>query len=649
MTLAALLAERGIDRALIIDDGYDVVPRAVDLTDDRDAWANFIADLSLYHDAVEAAYPGYDQFGTDDLIRSDAFVGALWNAKGTLPGEAWEELFGRYERDEASDGAFLAELERELRLLGLAVNRAGRNTAIEDKMVPLVFVDLFLGRAQDDDALADSIARVREITARREDDPPLVVLMSRSDRLDLNKERFRRSTGLLGAMFRVSSKRALLEGGMLARILIRLAQHRADARRLAVLLNAWDRGLDEARVRFMEKVRKLDLPDYAQIRDLLVAFEGQPLGSYLLDVFDRVLQYEIEAERATILAAREVNEVDLSRYLAPHIAGSPDLQDLVHRTIYQNPERLAVPSTVSGIPLSFGDVLAEAAPLDAGEDLLEHQVFAVMSPACDLVRAGCGNVMLLAGTLKRLTPDQWSYGAGGARTPVLILQGDRRYWISWNLRDVRTKAAEEVGRMLNDHRPLMRLREGPALELQQRMLAHLGRIGQLAQLPATFPIAVELHAVDAHGEWRQVPLPSLDRDGGVCFVGRDEASKQNVRLVLSEAACDDIMSHIAALAEADVPSDAAQGLARLHAAVDLSRQLEDGLDVSAVKQAYAQAKAPRRDEEEAQPVLPVHIARNPEGVPARQAQRHGVIALVLRDLPTATNGRGGTAPQEGYT
>ncbi|AZN98090.1 MAG: hypothetical protein EOQ42_16630 [Mesorhizobium sp.] len=89
-------------------------------------------------------------------------------------------------------------------------------------------------------------------------------------------------------------------------------------------------------------MRRLDLSDYGEISQLLLNFEGQPLGSYLVDVFDSALQFEIEADGPTIEAARALKDVDLSLYPAPHIAGTSDLQHLVHQTVWQHRARLGV-------------------------------------------------------------------------------------------------------------------------------------------------------------------------------------------------------------------------------------------------------------------------------------------------------------------
>jgi hypothetical protein len=136
---------------------------------------------------------------------------------------------------------------------------------------------------------------------------------------------------------------------------------------VAAFLAAWELGLAGAANEFMKLMRRLDLSDYSKIREVLLEVEGQPLGSYMLDVFDRVLQHEIEGDRSTIAAAQELNAIDPAKYPTPYIAGSSDLQDLVARLLWQNPERVKVTANTAntaGMPVSFGDVLVRRSRLD---------------------------------------------------------------------------------------------------------------------------------------------------------------------------------------------------------------------------------------------------------------------------------------------
>ena len=138
-------------------------------------------------------------------------------------------------------------------------------------------------------------------------------------------------------------------------------------------------------------MRRLDLSDYSRIQEVLLDVEGQPLGSYMLDIFDRVLQHEIEGDLPTISAARELNAIDPAKYPAPYIAGSSDLQNLVARSLWQNAERLKVAGNTAGMPVSFGDVLVRRSRLElaapAAARWISRMSLSCLLLPCDLVRS----------------------------------------------------------------------------------------------------------------------------------------------------------------------------------------------------------------------------------------------------------------------
>lgn len=94
MTLPELLQGRGFASALIVDDAYEEVPTAADLTMEDDAWPNFMDDLRVQEDLVNEMFPDFDAMEGPDLRESDDFVAALWRAKDRLNAELWETLFG---------------------------------------------------------------------------------------------------------------------------------------------------------------------------------------------------------------------------------------------------------------------------------------------------------------------------------------------------------------------------------------------------------------------------------------------------------------------------------------------------------------------------------------------------------------------------
>ncbi|HCE24614.1 MAG TPA: hypothetical protein DF282_19210, partial [Hyphomonas sp.] len=328
--------------------------------------------------------------------------------------------------------------------------------------------------------------------------------------------------------------------------------------RVAGFVHAWDSGLNEARERFIRVLRRLDLSDLAQVRALLLDFEGERLGEYLLDVADRVLQHEIEDDDDTIAAALELNKIDLDKYPAPHLTGTPDLQDLVHRMVFLHRDRLRL-SEDNGKPvLQFGDVLRWK---KEGEEVYGNDVCLAVTPACDLVRGGAERVMLLAGKLEELQPRDWSYKAGPVRTAIIILPEEGRRWIKWNLKDVRTLGWEELDGLLGEGQRLIRigrLREIYAIEIQEMLLADLGRIGRPANMPVPFRVSVSLYYVDTASNARKLEIREIE--SAACYVGRDHDSKPVHRLVLTERDCDQIEQALKTLEENSVHNSARPSL-----------------------------------------------------------------------------------------
>src|SRR3989338_9544661 len=251
MSLNELLFERKLTKALIVDDGYDEVPKAQDLIKQGAAWENFFADVGESDKGIIVkSFPKYEEIDADDIRLSDDFVATIWSLRKTLRPELSTPLFEEYEQASKTDQAFLSKLEAALRAVGIEPIQAGRNIPATGKTVSIIFADLFLGSAQNDSDLEASLIRLKELLTGREASPPLVILMSSSPRLSEKKAYFRDKAHLLGAMFRVLSKNDLTNETRFSQVLNRLALHNEDALRLASFLHCWDVGLNEAKSRF---------------------------------------------------------------------------------------------------------------------------------------------------------------------------------------------------------------------------------------------------------------------------------------------------------------------------------------------------------------------------------------------------------------
>jgi hypothetical protein len=126
---------------------------------------------------------------------------------------------------------------------------------------------------------------------------------------------------------------------------------------------------------------------------------------------------------------------------------------------------------------------------------------------------------------------------------------------------------------------LARMRESPALELQQRLLSDLGRVGQVAPMPATFSVGVAVHYLDVAGRPALLPTPTLDADGGICWVGRDDIGSQKLRLSLGEDACDQVCAALQAVDPDQLYPDVRALVASLLSSGELLTLLAAGVEL----------------------------------------------------------------------
>ena len=570
--IAQLLTDGGIRKAVVIDDAFDEAPRTDDL--DVDSWNTFWDDIVAYEGAIQEIYPAYVDSEREDLQDSNDFISSLWEHRASLPEEVRANLFEDYEQKSPGEREWLNGLAASLRRLGLECTTLGREFANGARDADLVFIDLFLGFWESQSDMEQAIDGIGALVRGRESSPPLVILMSRSPRLAERRNEFRDRAGLLGSTFRVVSKTDLATEGTLEAMLSRLASHYEDAKRVAAFVHAWDSGLNQARESFVQVLRRLDLSDLAQIRALLLDFEGQNLGEYLLDVADRVLQHEIEDDDDTIAAALGLNKIDLGKYPAQHLVGSPDLQDLVHRMVFLHSDRLRLSEDGGKVQLQFGDVLRWKQKDGAA---YSDDVSLVVTPACDLARDGVERIMLLSGKLESLQPRNWSYKAGPIRTAIAILPDESRKWIRWNLKDVKALSWSELDALLGEQEKLSRigrLREIYAIEIQQMLLSDFGRVGRPANLPVPFPVDVSFFYVGTDS--RAQKLDVEETASAACYVGRDADSKPVHRLVLSEQTCDQIERAILALDNDNLHQSARASLTAVKADRGLFTRFERG-------------------------------------------------------------------------
>ena len=140
----------------------------------------------------------------------------------------------------------------------------------------------------------------------------------------------------------------------------------------------------------------------------------------------------------------------------------------------------------------------------------------------------------------------------------------------------------------------------------------MGRIGQPANPPATFPVSISLYAVSPDTSGRTVAVDGLDT--AVCFVGRDAARNRVDHLVLGELACDALRGMIQEYPDENVHKGARPSLAAIKTDINFFERFEKGLIVVPQKDGKWQEEKGKDN------LVYLHILRNDGFVEGDKAQ-----------------------------
>ena len=513
--------DAGIGSAIIVDDGYDEIPQVAELLDEG-AWDSLFDDAQgAEAERIEALFPAYNPEDRGELRSDQTFINALWQARDEIR-DLLGGLFDDYEHKISDNRPFLEAAEAALTTLEIPFEKCGRNFVEAAVDADLIVIDLFLGIQQGARDREFTVARLKEVIERREDHPlPSIVLMSQVPGIDDMAKGFRQDVKLHASAFRHIRKNDLPKPGRMEGLILTLATHRSDSQALATFVETWETKAIEAVHAAAGTLRKIDIDDLQHIRSMLLRFEGLNTSSYMLDVFDRVLQYEIESHSAVLEAAITLDE--MADDPAPlMISNDRDTYAVLEQTLFVNPKR-RTHATGAEWPIAFGDILGPrpGTPVKrrgffAGRDDL---VFFVASPECDLIRKdGLTTALLVAGSLKEIDMAKPGLAVTAKTTPILVMDGDQRFQVDWDFGDLRTVKLDQARRLLHpkhgDMAIVARLREGTALGLRQQLLSNVGRVGELAPLPRSMKFQANLHLPLQQGGIQPITMPD-----GVAITG----------------------------------------------------------------------------------------------------------------------------------
>ncbi|ADD75689.1 Hypothetical Protein PANA_0522 [Pantoea ananatis LMG 20103] len=550
-----------IKKALLIDDSYNKKPKKENISYSDD-WDLLFSDLTVRDiEIIKEKFPDYENIEVDALKESDEFIAILWDLRDQI--QSCTPFFERYISDTNYDLELLNHLKKKLCEYNIEVTQIGiplladssHKAILKNPEIDLIFIDLFLGGSQDSKSKKRSIDTIKHIIKERENSPPLVILISRSPSLESSKIEFRDETLIIESMFRILPKIDIKNDVKFEQILYRLIYEIENSKKIVNFINSWKRGINSSLEKTLATMRSLDLSTYSKLKELLLDGEGESTGNYIVDVFEHIMQHNIEEDSDIINSAIRLNDLGNSSTYYPYITKDKNLHTLLYSVLFKNNNRAKISST-DGKNLRFGDIISICSLENADEKekhyLIDRynseDVFIVITPACDLQRCSVYNVLLLKGKISNLSLNSWIANDNEIITPIVKIDDEFKS-IKWDVKSIETLLAKDISNMLENNfiKKIATLRENAALSIQQNFLASVGRVGLIAPMPASYIVKLELFYLDKNKKLKKIDLTennSPQENFAICYVGRYLQEKNSKSITLSEELAENIRKSI---------------------------------------------------------------------------------------------------------
>jgi hypothetical protein len=485
--IALSLQELGITEAAIVDDAYD--PPTVE-SFDGDEIADFWTAIEREEEMLTelAKLSGSEVKNREDL--GNEIIGKLWKGLeesklGKLSDPCTERLFATMLQKRVD----VDTLSGHLKTVGLNVITVGReNGYLPPPTVKLVFLDYVLNPSERTNlgSLATQKAKQMYSGTASDADKPFIILISARPNVEEQKERFREDSGLLGGLFGFIARDDIKHRDKFLLKLYSLGigsqTHHAIQRFVDTLVEA----ADETAKAFKEKIRTLDVQDYTFIQRLSLNEDGQPLGDYILWLFESTVGYLFRDHEPVRKQQCNLDKLRFHSYLPYQSQPSTRLAEIYKWALTEPAVQELGPHPLDetgNLPLlHLGDIFIK----DANDSLLM-----VVNAACDLMFSPLGS--------RKCDPEQPIYFIPGSlekfherknereftRTELYEYKG-KPYRIIWDHQHVYSVKYETVWNYLRTegYSRRSRLRLPYALQVQQSFAASLARIG----MPVSPPI-----------------------------------------------------------------------------------------------------------------------------------------------------------------
>lgn len=510
MSLKELLIERKIACAHIVDDAFDEIP-ALPMTHGQIQEAlEHIDEAGLKALCSVLGLPDADEDGVRGAMQDLEKVRQVFGARDQLPVETKRILFSDHERLRSGKLAQLHPLIALLTDSGVKCIHFGADYDPQGSDEPqLFFVDLRLREGaianHEDAARAFSALKV----AHRQCKPFVFLMSSQAGVLGPNREEFRRVADLFQSEFEDIDKALFADQSEFTRILTRYTQAMPELAKLRDSMGKMRKAVDDAAENVLRELRALDLADYFVLFKNTTAVEKVALGSYVVDMLLEYLAHEVEGADTVWELADELSALKLESLPRVRFGWSPAAVRLYSMSMLHSPKMLLAEDRIEKGPRQgyffTGDIFFEAQAHHAAEP---GRAYAVITPACDLVRPKSGrSILICEGSVSAFSTGSPLVAQDGLPMTVLPHPRDPSKYVTveWDKKKLHIWG-DEMKQSFRDGAPYIRasrLRPEYALQLQHAVTSDLSRVGTQKPPSSLIPHGLKCFVRD-QDQWHEV-------------------------------------------------------------------------------------------------------------------------------------------------
>lgn len=465
------------------------------------------------------------ELGLPEEADADAYLDALQDlekyqhlyGRQEQLGGTWNLLYDDYETEQKGKLQQIQPLLDKLGECELDVQHFGADYPVAGSKLPqVVFVDLKLNEDGSNAVTAkDAVNIVHKLRGVHDCKPFVFLMSSLSIPLRDEREDFRKSAKLFASQFEALDKRLFAQAEELGDILSRYLKVLPKLVELEGHFGEIKSAMTVAADGVMETLRSMDLADYFTLFHNTTAVEKVGLGTYFAELLLEFFAHKLEGSEAiwslaTSLDKFELKELPRSRFSLSAAAGEIYSANMIHAEARLETEKARALGPVEGF-FYLGDIFF---PAKNYNEVAPTQAFAIITPACDLVRPKellKRSIVLCEGSVKVVGPTDIPTATNALPDVVMPHPTDKKkqLLVTWRKKKLHVWHKEQIEAFKDPAQCAYiragRLRPLYALQLQHAVTADLSRIG--TQRP---PSLLQHYGIQCYlakdGTWQEVDL-----------------------------------------------------------------------------------------------------------------------------------------------